>query len=132
MNDFASVDPGPAGVTIRPMTKADISSFLGLIDALAQYEHLPGPDADARARLTSDALADRPLFSVLLAEREGRVVGYALHFLTYSTFLARPTLYLEDIFVLESERYRGIGHALMRALGHEAIRRGCGRIEWQV
>jgi len=70
--------------------------------------------------------------SVLLAELDGRPVGYAAYFETYSTFLARPTLYLEDIFVLEEARGRGVGRALMGALAREAVRRGCGRMEWLV
>lgn len=117
---------------VRSLGRSDIPSFLGLIDALAEYEHLPGPDAEAQARLTADALADPPLFSVLLAERDGRAIGYAVYFMTYSTFLARPTLYLEDIFVLEPERRAGVGRAFMQALAAEAVRRGCGRMEWQV
>jgi GNAT superfamily N-acetyltransferase len=114
------------------MEPADIPSFLSLIDALAEYEHLSGPDAEARARLTADALGDPPLFAVLLAERDGTAIGYATYFFTYSTFLARPTLYLEDLFVLEEDRRRGLGKAFMHRLAVEALRRGCGRMEWQV
>ena len=119
-------------VRVRPLTQPDIPVFIGLIEALADYEHLDPPDAEARARLAADALASPPRFQVLLAEREQEVVGYALYFETYSTFLARPTLYLEDIFVLPEHRHRGAGTALMRAITREAIDRGCGRIEWQV
>jgi GNAT superfamily N-acetyltransferase len=126
------VERDPTSVIVRPMEPSDMPSFLDLIDALAEYEHLPGPDPDARARLSADALADPPLFSILLAERDGRAIGYAVYFMTYSTFLARPTLYLEDIFVLEPERRLGVGRAFMRALAAEALRRGCGRMEWQV
>jgi len=117
---------------VRPLTEADLPRFLDLIDALADYEKLERPSAEARARLVAHALADPPRFHALLAERAGRAVGYAIFFETYSTFLALPTLYIEDIFVLEEERRRGIGQAMMRELAREALRRGCGRMEWQV
>lgn len=119
-------------VSIRPLTPRDVPAFLDLIDALAFYEHLAGPDPDSRARLAADAVADPAPFSVLLAERNGQAIGYAVYFMTYSTFLARPTLFLEDIFVLEAERRKGVGHAFMQALAAEALKRGCGRMEWQV
>jgi GNAT superfamily N-acetyltransferase len=119
-------------VHVRGLTAGDIETFLDLIDGLADYERLARPDADARRRLAHDALADPPRFSVLLAEAEGEVVGYAVYFFTYSTFLARPTLYLEDIFVTPSARGRGAGLALFRACVTHAMRNGCGRMEWQV
>jgi GNAT superfamily N-acetyltransferase len=117
---------------VRPLTESDLPTFLDLIDALADYEKLDRPSPEARARLAADALREPPCFHVLLAERKGRAVGYAVYFETYSTFLARPTLYLEDIFIMAEERHQGIGQALMRELAMEAERRGCGRMEWQV
>jgi GNAT superfamily N-acetyltransferase len=119
-------------VRVRGLTAADTDTFLGLIDALADYERLARPDADARQRLVRDALADPPRFSVLLAEADGQVVGYAVYFFTYSTFLARPTLYLEDLFVTPAARGQGAGLALFRACVRQAVRNGCGRMEWQV
>ncbi len=119
-------------VHVRPLAPADVPALLALIMALAEYEHLPPPDAAARERLARDALATPPRFHTLLGELDGRPVGYALYFETYSTFLARPTLYLEDLFVLPQERRHGVGTALFRACAREAVRRGCGRIEWQV
>lgn len=119
-------------VRVRALAPVDVPALLGLIDALADYEHLPRPDAAARERLARDATATPPRFQVLLAAVAGRVVGYALYFETYSTFLALPTLYLEDIFVLPEARQRGAGSALFRACAAEAVRRGCGRMEWQV
>ncbi|MGE5619626.1 MAG: N-acetyltransferase family protein [Sphingomonadaceae bacterium] len=118
-------------IAVRPLARSDVPTFLGLIEALAHYERLTPPDANARRRLTEDATSDPPRFWTLLAEDAGRVVGYAVYFETYSTFLASPTLYLEDIFVLPEARRRGVGQALMRELAREAIRRGCGRMEWQ-
>jgi GNAT superfamily N-acetyltransferase len=122
----------PDTVLVRPLTEGDIPAFLGLIDALADYEKLPGPDAGARERLSRDALADPPRFWTVMAERAGRVVGYGLYYFTYSTFLAKPTLFVEDIFVLPDERGNGAGRAIMGALAREAVRRECGRMEWNV
>lgn len=119
-------------VVIRPLTDDDIPAFLDLIGALADYEHLPRPDADARSRLAADARAQPATFQVLLAHLDGVVVGYALFFMTYSTFLARPTLYLEDLFVQPEFRSRGAGTALFRHCAWLAVQRGCGRMEWQV
>jgi GNAT superfamily N-acetyltransferase len=117
---------------IRPLQPADLPRLLVLIDGLADYEKLARPDAAARERLAADALADRPRFECLLAELDGVVVGYAIYFFTYSTFRARPSLYLEDIFVLSEARGQGTGIGLFRACAREAVARGCARMEWQV
>ncbi len=119
-------------VLVRELSPADSHRLLELIDGLADYEKLPRPDAAARQRLTADALADPPRFHTLLAEVDGSVVAYAIFFFTYSSFLARPSLYLEDIFVLPEARGRGAGVALFRACAHTAITSGCRRMEWQV
>jgi len=117
---------------IRIAAAEDADTLLGLIDALADYEHLPRPDGEARRRLVEHGFGGERLFRALLLEVGGRAVGYALYFFTYSTFLARPSLYLEDIFVLPEERNHGYGTALMRHLSREALKAGCGRMEWQV
>ena len=118
---------------IREATAADAGDLLRLIDALADYEHLPRPDAEARRRLADHGFAGgQPLFRALLVEEDGQPIGYAIWFFTYSTFLARPTLYLEDIFVLPDHRKRGSGGAIMRYLARTALAAGCGRMEWQV
>jgi len=114
------------------MRREDLPRVIELIDGLLTYEHLPVPDAAARERLERDAFADPPLFWVLLADVDATTVGYAFYFFTYSTLLARPTLYLEDIFVLPEFRGRGAGLALFKACVREAQRRGCGRMDWQV
>jgi GNAT superfamily N-acetyltransferase len=119
-------------VSIRPLQRQDVPTLLTLIDGLAEYERLDPPDAAARERLAHDAFADPPLFWVLLAEVDGVPVGYAFFFFTYSTFLARPTLYLEDIFVLPDWRGHGAGFALFRACVEQAVTRDCGRMDWQV
>ena len=118
-------------VRIRPLGRADLPDFLALAEALAGALQLDPPDAAARARLARDALADPPRVGVLLAECAGRVVGYAAYVETYSTFLARPTLYLEDLFVAPEARHRGVGRALLRRVLAEAALRGCARLEWQ-
>ena len=119
-------------LTIRPLAEPDVPALLDLIDGLADYEKLERPDSAARQRLAADAFADPPRFHVLLAEVDGNSVGYAFYFFTYSTFLARPTLYLEDIFVLPEWRGHGAGVGLFRACAREAVQRGCGRMDWQV
>jgi GNAT superfamily N-acetyltransferase len=120
-------------VLVRPLLLTDTPRLLELIDGLADYENLPRPDPEARQRLAADALADPPRFRTLLAEvGAGLVVGYAIYFFTYSTFRARPSLYLEDIFVLPEQRGQGAGVALFRACAREAVTVGCARMEWQV
>lgn len=117
---------------VRKLQAADVPRLLELIDGLADYEHLARPDAAARARLSADATADPPRFWTLLAEVDRQIVGYAIYFFTYSTFRARPTLYLEDVFVLPDHRGQGAGVALFRACAREAVTQGCARMEWQV
>jgi GNAT superfamily N-acetyltransferase len=110
----------------------DGARLLALIDALADYERLPRPEAAARERLLDDAFGARPRFEAFLAEIDGMAVGYAIVFETYSTFLALPTLYLEDLFVLTEHRSQGVGRALFLHCVREAIRHECGRLEWSV
>jgi GNAT superfamily N-acetyltransferase len=120
-------------MTTTPLTESRFDDFVGLIYALADYEHLDRPDADAIARLRADAFGSRRRFEAALAiDDDERAVGYAIWFETYSSFLAKPTLYLEDLFVLEDARRSGAGGLLfdhVRMLGDQ---RGCGRMDWQV
>ena len=120
-------------MTVVPLTEDRFTEFSALIEALAGYERLTSPDAAAVERLRRDAFGPDPRFEAALAlNRDGRAVGYATWFHTYSTFLAKPTMYLEDLFVLEDFRESGAGSRLfehVRALG---AARGCGRMEWQV
>lgn len=122
----------PTAVQIRPATPTDADAIIRLITALAEFEQLPPPDAPAQARLLADAFAPHPRFNIFLAELDGTAVGYAFVFETYSTFLALPTLYLEDLFVLPAYHKQRIGHALFMYCVKEARRRGCGRMEWTV
>jgi GNAT superfamily N-acetyltransferase len=119
-------------VVVRRLEIADIPRWLDLIDGLADYEKLARPDAEARQRLAADATAAPPRFQTLLADVDGEIVGYAIYFFTYSTFRARPTLYLEDVFVVPEQRGRSAGVALFRACAREAVTHNCARMEWQV
>jgi len=116
---------------IRRARPADGPAFLDLVQALADYERLPGPDPGARRRLLDDAFADPPPFELWVAD-DGGVVAYAVTFTTYSTFLARRGLWLEDLFVHPRARRRGIATALLAHLRGVAEQRGCGRFEWNV
>lgn len=119
-------------ITIRKAAKRDGKALLGLIDALAEFEKLTPPSYPARRRLLNDAFGERKRFDAYLAFLDTTPVGYAIMFETYSSFLALPTLYLEDIFVLPRHRGKGIGLKLFQMYQQEAIRRGCGRMEWIV
>ncbi|GAB1431140.1 GNAT family N-acetyltransferase [Ignavibacteria bacterium] len=119
-------------IAIFPLTPERFSELARLIVALADYEHLPPPDEDAFARMREHAFADRPKFEAFLAYSDNKVAGYAIIFETYSSFLAKPTLYLEDLFVLPEFRSQKIGYTLFAFAVGEAVRRKCGRMEWQV
>jgi GNAT superfamily N-acetyltransferase len=121
-----------AAPTVRRAAAADAGAFLSLVDALADYEKLDRPLPDARERLLRDAFGPSPRIDVWMVEREGRAIGYAITLETYSSFLALPTLYLEDLFVVPEARGAGAGRAVFRHLAAEALRRGCGRMEWAV
>jgi GNAT superfamily N-acetyltransferase len=131
LSDLPGVDEAALQrVTIRAAEPRDLPAVVALVRALAEYEKLPGPDAAAARRLADDFAAAR--YSLFVAEAGAQVIGYALYFFTYSTFLAQPSLYLEDLFVHPGARGRGIGERFMRALAGEAVRRGCGRFDWTV
>lgn len=118
---------------IVPLEESRFDEFVGLIKSLADYEKLPQPDASAIARLRRDAFGARPRFEAALAlDDSDRAVGYAIWFETYSTFLANPTMYLEDLFVLEEARGSGAGSMLFDHVRRLGAERGCGRMDWQV
>ncbi len=117
---------------IKKLSEEDFEAFFSLIVALADYEHLAPPDLDAKARLKRDAFSTHPKFEAYLAFLDSAPVGYAIIFETYSSFLAKPTLYLEDLFVLPSARKRKVGFGLFKFLIALAVERGCERMEWQV
>lgn len=121
----------PPEITVRKARKGDSSSFIDLVVALAHFEHLAPPDAAAKKRLVRDTFVGKKL-NLFLAFVGNRAVGYSLYFFTYSSFLAMPTLYLEDLFVLEEFRRLGIGKNLFLACIDEARKKKCGRMEWSV
>ena len=102
------------------------------MDALADYEKLERPTVEARARIVADLFGPKPRLECWLAFLDGYPVGYAFALETYSSFLALPSLYLEDLFVLPEYRSRKAGLALFNEVLGEARRRGCGRMEWTV
>lgn len=118
---------------IRPATPADVPLILRFIRALATYEKLL-PEVEAtEAKLEATLFGSRPAAECVLAFTEGNTpAGFAIFFTNYSTFLAKPGLYLEDLFVEPALRDRGIGKALLLHLARLANERGCGRMEWSV
>lgn len=119
-------------LVIRKGRKSDGAAVLQLIDALADYEKLKRPTPAARRRLLADAFGNHPRFDLFLAFSGSLAVGYAMILETYSSFLALPTLYLEDLFVLPAYRRLGVGRRLFERCIGEAKRRGCGRMDWVV
>ena len=130
-------------MTVVPLTEHRFDEFVDLLRALADYERLEPPDAAAIERLRHDAFgagtpeaapyATQPRFEAALAlNSKGKAVGYATWFHTYSTFLAKPTMYLEDLFVRDDSRESGAGSALFEHVRTLGAQRDCGRMEWQV
>ncbi|MCS6800407.1 MAG: GNAT family N-acetyltransferase [Chloroflexota bacterium] len=115
---------------IRPAEPADVPAIVRLIQGLAEYEGLPA--APDECRLREHLFGDRPWVEALVAEEGGQVVGFALFFSTYSTFLTQPGIYLEDLYVEPRHRRRGIGRALLSRVAAIAVARGCARLEWAV
>ncbi|HEU5060094.1 MAG TPA: GNAT family N-acetyltransferase [Kofleriaceae bacterium] len=116
---------------IRPARVADGPRIVELIRLLASFENLPAPGDEDAGRLLAHAFEERRL-ELWVADDGGEVIAYAACFTTYSTFRARPTLFLEDLFVHPAARRRGVATALLARLRGEAEARGCGRFEWMV
>lgn len=121
-----------AAATLRAAAPADVPELLRLIRELAEYEKLAHMVAGTEDALHAALFGPRPAAEALVAEVHGRAVGFALFFTTFSTFLCKPGLYLEDLFVEPAHRGAGIGKALLRRLAAIAAERGCGRLEWRV
>jgi GNAT superfamily N-acetyltransferase len=119
-------------LALRSATPDDAATIHALIVALADYVREPDAVANTPDVLRTQLAAPRPPFECLLAEEDGTALGFALFFPTYSTWLERPGLWLEDLFVLEAHRRRGIGRALLTRVAQLAVARGCGRVEWSV
>ncbi|HXF80777.1 MAG TPA: GNAT family N-acetyltransferase [Usitatibacter sp.] len=121
-----------ADFEIRPAVRADAPEIARLIRALADYEKLSDQAVGTPAMIEAQLFGPRPAAEAFMALAGGRAVGFALFFTTFSTFLCKPGLYLEDLFVEPGHRGAGIGKALLRRLAALAVERSCGRFEWRV
>ncbi len=119
-------------LTIRQAVEQDVPLILDFIRQLAVYEKLEDRVVATESDLASALFGPRPYAEVIIAEHDGRPAGFALFFHNFSTFLGKPGIYLEDLFVLPAERGRGTGKALLIELARIAASRDCGRIEWSV
>jgi GNAT superfamily N-acetyltransferase len=117
---------------IEPINPQNFDDFLLLIDKLAAYEALTPPDKDAKRRLRADGLSKKPKYEAYVGKINGKSIGYIIFYMTYSSVLAKPTLYLEDIFVVSEHRRTGVGQQFLQFLATTAKQRDCGRIEWHV
>jgi GNAT superfamily N-acetyltransferase len=130
MTSHASETPGR--LRISKATRADVSLILALIKELAEYEKLPHEVVATEDILKESLFGDRPYAEVVIASYDQQPVGYALFFHSFSTFVGRPGLYLEDVYVRPTMRGKGIGKALLVYLARLAVERRCGRFEWSV
>jgi len=119
-------------INIRPAVVADVPVILGFIRALAEYEHLTDACVATEDQLREHLFGDHPAAEVLIANLDGKPVGFALYFQSFSTFLTRQGIYLEDVFVNPESRGQGVGKALLTAVAKVAVQRNCGRLEWAV
>jgi GNAT superfamily N-acetyltransferase len=119
-------------VTLRPAAPGDVEQILAFIRELAAYEKLEHQVVATGPELARHLFGDRPAAEVVIAELEGVPVGFALFFQNFSTFLGRPGLFLEDLYVQPQARGKGIGKALLVHLARLAVERGAGRLDWNV
>ena len=117
---------------IRPAEPADVPAILKLIRELADYEHLLDQCIATEELLTKNLFGPERAAEILVAVRDNAIVGYAIFFKTFSTFLARPGIYLEDIYVQPQHRGKGIGKGMLREIARIAVSRDYGRVEWSV
>ena len=117
---------------IRPATATDVPTILAFIKELAEYERLSHEVVAGEADLDQWLFGDRPVAEVVIGEHRGIPVSYALFFYSFSTFLGKPGLYLEDLYVKPDYRHRGYGRMLLSYIAHLAKTRDCGRFEWSV
>ena len=122
----------PAPFTLRSAELGDVGAIVQLIRDLAEFEKLAHLVQTTPEKLRPQLFGERPAAEALVAVRAGEVVAFALFFTNFSTFLAQPGLYLEDLFVKPEHRGHGIGRALLKRLAALAVERHCGRFEWSV
>jgi len=118
--------------TIRPATAADVGQILAFIRALAAYEREPDAVTATEADLLRDGFGPNPFYHCLIAEHDGKPAGFAFYFFNYSTWMGRPGLYLEDLFVQPEFRGLGIGKALLERVAAIAVENNCPRLQWEV
>lgn len=117
---------------IRPATAADVPLILSFVRALATYERAPDAVCATEEGLLRDGFGPHPYYECLIAEYDGQPAGFALYFFNYSTWMGRPGLYLEDLFVQPELRGHGIGKALLQRVAAVAVEKGCLRLQWEV
>jgi GNAT superfamily N-acetyltransferase len=120
------------GTTIRTATAADVAQILNFIRALAVYEREPDAVTATEAGLLRDGFGPSPFYFCLIAEHDGHAAGFALYFFNYSTWMGRPGLYLEDLFVHPEFRGLGIGKDLLKKVAAIAVENNCPRLQWEV
>jgi len=118
--------------SIRAATQEDIPQILSFIRALATYEREPDAVTATEADLLRDGFGPNPFYFCLIAQSDGQAAGFAFYFFNYSTWVGRPGLYLEDLFVLPEFRGLGIGKALLKRVAAIAVEKGCPRLQWEV
>lgn len=118
--------------TLRAAELRDVTAIVQLIRELAAFERLEHLVQATPEKLRPQLFGERPAAEAMVAEVQGEVVAFALYFTNFSTFLAQPGLYLEDLYVRPAQRGQGIGEAMLKRLAAFAVERGCGRFEWSV
>jgi GNAT superfamily N-acetyltransferase len=119
-------------ISMVKVDPSNVDDLARMIAELAVFEHLEPPTEEAVERLRKDVESETPYFHAYIAFSGPDQVGYVFFFFTYSTLLAKPTLFIEDIYVSERYRRQGIGRKLLAFCAEEAQRRGCGRMDWNV
>ena len=122
----------PTPYTLRPAEPRDVTDIVGLIEELAEFENLGHLVQTTAEKLHPHLFGDKPVVEALIGEIEGEAVGFALFFTNFSTFLAQPGIYLEDLYVRPAHRRSGLGKALLTRLAEIACERGYGRFDWSV
>jgi GNAT superfamily N-acetyltransferase len=122
----------PHRVHIRPAVESDVALVLSFIRELAEYERLAQEVVATEANLRRSLCGEHPAAHAVIALLDGMPVGFAVYFFNFSTFVGRPGLYLEDLYVRPAARGRGVGRSLLAHLARIAVERGCGRMEWAV
>ena len=126
------MNPAASTFTLRAAVLGDVSAIVQLIRDLAEFEQLTHLVQVTPEKLRPQLFGEKPAAEAIVAERDGAVVAFALYFTNFSTFLAQPGLYLEDLYVKPEHRGHGIGKALLKRLAAVAVERDCGRFEWSV